>query len=604
MANEEDYLDNLLKSMSDDGKNTNNDIDPEEQLITNQVKEAVEKSNDNNDSFAELFEDGEGISSDDVSSFSGKNIDSLLEEIMNVPDHDPEDYHLFSEDQNQAEVDKNINDELPKEELSGNPDDIARMAMEAEQKLNDESIAEKMAKDEAADQALNEMLDNTDVSEASQAVITPEDTGDDSELSESEIERLVNMDLDGIIEDVTSDSVSIDELFGTESNVDEKSDLNSDNEVHDTSMKDQDSDVSSAEALGLSMQEKEGIPTKKKKGIFSIIKDIFFESLDDEENSETEEGKKKKKKDKDKNKKSQKTGMESSDNDAGNVKEKDENEQLIEDTFQGKDSLDDARAPKKGFFARLKYRLQVFKEKQAAEDIAEQEAEELEAEEKKKNKEAKKAAAIEKKEQAKKEKESKPKKEKPKKAPKPKKEKKPKEPPKPGDILKIKPMSIVLFILFIAGIIVLIQISNISVNYNNKVSVAKGYYENGDYSKAYSKLDGLKLNGNDKTLYRQTRVIMYVQRQYESYSNYIKLNMNTEALDALIKGVDRYYTYKSEAEELGVEDKMTDMYNMIILALRDTFKISETEAISLRDLSDKDFTNYYYKIQAYGEAVK
>ena len=82
------------------------------------------------------------------------------------------------------------------------------------------------------------------------------------------------------------------------------------------------------------------------------------------------------------------------------------------------------------------------------------------------------------------------------------------------------------------------------------------------------------------------------------------MNMHTEALNALVKGVDRYQTYRSEAKELGVEDKMTDAYNLIIQAFKDKYKMSETDAIALVELSKLDFTNYYYKIEAYGEAVR
>ena len=87
---------------------------------------------------------------------------------------------------------------------------------------------------------------------------------------------------------------------------------------------------------------------------------------------------------------------------------------------------------------------------------------------------------------------------------------------------------------------------------------SKDYYANQEYDKAYNSLDGIKLSGDDETLYKQAKVVMYVQRQYESYENYEKMNMHTEALNALVKGVDRYQTYRSEAKELGVEDKMTE----------------------------------------------
>ena len=217
------------------------------------------------------------------------------------------------------------------------------------------------------------------------------------------------------------------------------------------------------------------------------------------------------------------------------------------------------------------------------------------AAEKKKQAAAKKE---EKKKQAKQAKDKKPKKEiKPKKV-------KVKEPPKPGYILKINPKSIILFILLIAGIIMLIQVFGYSINYNSKVNAAKDYFINGEYEKVYNSLSGMNLSGNEETIYNQSKVVMYVQRQYESYLNYRKMNMNTEAINALIKGVDRYQTYRAEGKELGVDDKMKESYDKIINALKDTYKISETEAISLADMSNSDFVTYYYKIEAYGEAVK
>ena len=278
--------------------------------------------------------------------------------------------------------------------------------------------------------------------------------------------------------------------------------------------------------------------------------------------------------------------------------------------FGNKSTLDESQVPKKGFFARLKYRLEQMKAKHIEEEKAEEEAERLEEEEKQKNKELKKAAATEKKEQKKQageakkaQKANKPKKVKPKKV-KPKKVKKPKEPPKPQDILKIKPVSIVMLVLFVAGVSVLISVLSSGFYYNNSVSLAKDYYSNEQYEKAYDKLSGIKLNGSDKTLYEQASTIMYVQKQYDSYENYMKLNMKTEALDSLIKGVNRYNSLRPQAQELGIDNKFTAVYKQIVLALQDTFKISETEAIGLSSMSDTDFTNYYYRIEEYGKAVQ
>ena len=219
----------------------------------------------------------------------------------------------------------------------------------------------------------------------------------------------------------------------------------------------------------------------KKDNFFKKIKKVFFDSLEDESSDDdnSDNGN-------DGNISQQEKVTDKQE--TGDGEPKDENEQIIKDVFGNKNTLDDSEAPKKGFFARFRYRLAQMKAKRIEEEKAEEEAERLDDEEKQKNKELKKAAAIEKKEKkkhaAEQKKASKPKKEK---QPKPKKEKKTKEPPKPGDILKIKPVSLIMLAFFVAGVVVLVCVLNSALYYNTNSSQAKTYYNNGEYAKAYSK---------------------------------------------------------------------------------------------------------------------
>lgn len=509
------------------------------------------------------------------------------------------------------------------------PEEIAREVrekIEAENADNEEQEAQKDAK---AEEEVNKMLEDTPVEEAAGATITPAD--DDSELSDNDMERLMNMNLDDLIDDVKADtdSISIDDLLNQgdelkraeaqaqaqalEEELAEKE--KNDSQVNETEAGNEGAvsdienrqDADNKEADNKEPEKKESVqvdeskikPEKPKKdSFFKRIKKVFFDSLEDESPKEEAAD----------NGNGENTSSEDKSADkpeADNGEPKDENEQIIEDVFGNKDTLDDSEAPKKGFFARFKYRLAQMKAKRIEEEKAEEEAERLDNEEKQKNKELKKAAATEKKEKKKQAAEQK-KAAKPKKVKqsKPKKEKKPKEPPKPGDILKIKPLSLVMLVLFVAGVVVLISVLNSALYYNTNSSQAKTYYNNGEYDKAYSKLNGMKLNSNDKTLYEQASTIMYVKRQYDSYENYMSLNMKTEALDALIKGIDRYNTFRSTAQELGIDDKFKAEYQNIIDALQNTFKISEAQGISLADMSNSDFTNYYLKIKEYGKAVQ
>lgn len=504
------------------------------------------------------------------------------------------------------------------------------------------------------------------------------------ELSEDDMKRLSQMGLDNIIEQVTTDTSSVDDLF--DDTKEEKDNINNQNNKEKSDEKKADvnmavdtvdnnetaSDSAKASKKGKKKQKKE---KTKKNNIFSVIKSVFFENLDEEDEDLDIEKKEKSSKQKvvktNKTKKSvddvrkdddirqsapepqaelqphaepqpenesiiDENRADIADNinqdDENSVnndiyddtsedktekndlpeepdRSKDENVQLIKEMYGDKDNLDENIAPKKGLIAKLKYRIAQFKKKNAEEDKLEEEAELADIEEQKKKKEEKQAAAAVKKENAKKEKEVKAAEKKKakdakaaKKAAKPKKEKKPKPEPKPGDILKIKPKSIMLFITLVASVIVLISLLNTTVSYTTAISKAKTNLENGDYSKVYESLSGMKLNKSDETLYRQATLITYVTRQYESYQNYMEMDMKTEAINALVKGLARYDTYYNEANSLGVGNQMKEARAQIIQAFNDTFKISESEAVSLVAMSDNNFMQYYRKIEAYGKA--
>lgn len=504
------------------------------------------------------------------------------------------------------------------------------------------------------------------------------------ELSEDDMKRLSQMGLDNIIEQVTTDTSSVDDLF--DDTKEEKDNINNQNNKEKADEKKADvnmavdtvdndetaADSSKASKKGKKKQKKE---KTKKNNIFSVIKSVFFENLDEEDEDLDIEKKEKSSKQKvvktNKTKKSvddvrkdddirqsapepqaelqphaelqpenesiiDENRADIADNinqdDENSVnndiyddtsedktekndlpeepdRSKDENVQLIKEMYGDKDNLDENIAPKKGLIAKLKYRIAQLKKKNAEEDKLEEEAELADIEEQKKKKEEKQAAAAVKKENAKKEKEVKAAEKKKakdakaaKKAAKPKKEKKPKPEPRPGDILKIKPKSIMLFITLVASVIVLISLLNTTVSYTTAISKAKTNLENGDYSKVYESLSGMKLNKSDETLYRQATLITYVTRQYESYQNYMEMDMKTEAINALVKGLARYDTYYNEANSLGVGNQMKEARAQIIQAFNDTFKISESEAVSLVAMSDNNFTQYYRKIEAYGKA--
>ena len=160
---------------------------------------------------------------------------------------------------------------------------------------------------------------------------------EDELLSDAEIKRIADMNLDDIIEDATSDSVSVEDLFGNGDSAAEASQENEDEPVQAASQPEEKSDKASAEqaeavqkqpdttAAEAEQTETAGIQTEKsepaeqaetqtqaepgkeqeaagsenqsdkkkkdkkakkakkdKKGFFSAVRDIFFESVEEE----------------------------------------------------------------------------------------------------------------------------------------------------------------------------------------------------------------------------------------------------------------------------------------------------------------------------------
>ena len=165
---------------------------------------------------------------------------------------------------------------------------------------------------------------------------------EDELLSDAEIKRIADMNLDDIIEDATSDSVSVEDLFGNGDSAAEASQENADEPVQAASQPEEKSDKASAEqaeavqkqpdttAAEAEQTETAGTQTEKsepagqaetqtqaepgkeqeaagsenqsdkkkkdkkakkakkdKKGFFSAVRDIFFESVEEEPEEQT-----------------------------------------------------------------------------------------------------------------------------------------------------------------------------------------------------------------------------------------------------------------------------------------------------------------------------
>lgn len=200
---------------------------------------------------------------------------------------------------------------------------------------------------------------------------------------------------------------------------------------------------------------------------------------------------------------------------------------------------------------------------------------------KKGKKEKKKKEKKEKKEKAKKEK-----------APKVKKEKPPKEIDRTPPLPK-KP--VILIFIMALSVLILILLGSSNLQYGQDMQQAKDDFASGSYVTAFQTIAGSSVKGKDENFYKKAQVLASIQREYQSYESLSGINENEMALDALIRGYGRCVDGADLAQEYEITDEMAGLKNQILQQLSDHFGVSEEKAAELHAMTKR--TDYTKAIQ-------
>lgn len=178
-----------------------------------------------------------------------------------------------------------------------------------------------------------------------------------------------------------------------------------------------------------------------------------------------------------------------------------------------------------------------------------------------------------------------------------KKEKKKKEDKAPEAPLKKLPKKkIIVIAVFCVSLAAIMIFLAYFFPYSQDMSKAKKYYVTGDYQKTYEYLRGHKMSDKDKDLYNKSVILLKVQRQVDSYRNYMKMGMRVEALNALVQGVDAMDTYAELADSLGVASEFSMICNTLVNDLNMTFGVEVDKAREwLRIEGSKEYTRALYE---------
>ena len=210
----------------------------------------------------------------------------------------------------------------------------------------------------------------------------------------------------------------------------------------------------------------------------------------------------------------------------------------------------------------------------------------------------KNAAKKDKKKKAAKKKEKKEKK--PKKAPKPKKPKKEKKASAQENKVpekKISRTKIVFVFLFCASVAACIIVVDMFIPDYMQKQEAQEMFEDGRYEETYGLLYGKELNEEEAAMLQKSNIILQVRRKLQSYETYNKLDMQSEALNALVEGVERYQMFRMDAEQYGVTSEIDDIYTRILSALSENYGVSEADALDiLASESDLIYSEKIYGI--------
>lgn len=204
---------------------------------------------------------------------------------------------------------------------------------------------------------------------------------------------------------------------------------------------------------------------------------------------------------------------------------------------------------------------------------------------KKGKKEKKKKEKKEKKEKAKKEK-----------APKVKKEKPPKEIDRTPPLPK-KP--VILIFVMALSILILIWLGSSNLQYGQDMQQAKDDFASGSYVTAFQTVAGSSVKGKDENFYKKAQVLASIQSEYQSYESLSGINENEMALDALIRGYGRCVDGTDMAQEYEITDEMEGLKAQILQQLSDHFGVSEEKAAELHAMTKRtDYTKAIQEILA------
>lgn len=131
-------------------------------------------------------------------------------------------------------------------------------------------------------------------------------------------------------------------------------------------------------------------------------------------------------------------------------------------------------------------------------------------------------------------------------------------------------------------------------DYVDKKEAREAFYA-GDYETVYKLLYDKRLDENDRLIYARVEMVLSLQRKLDAYENNKALGRETEALEALLEGVERYHELEG-ATELGVQSEVDAIYNQMCGILLNNYGLTGEDALTVVRLDDISYSRAVYNL--------
>lgn len=149
-------------------------------------------------------------------------------------------------------------------------------------------------------------------------------------------------------------------------------------------------------------------------------------------------------------------------------------------------------------------------------------------------------------------------------------------------------------IIFIVSIMAVVVIAGTNLfSYTASIKKATNLFDRQKYTQAYNEVYGMDVKDEDIEIYDKIMTVMYVNKQLNSYNNYYDIGKYPEALDSLLKGLNRYEKYIELATVYGIKSDLDYVRGQILAELEMEYQISEKEAMKFIDqIEDEAYLSF------------